>query len=529
MIHKAKSLPAFNCLLHFTCSIALAAILFVLPNNFASAADSKLTNQKAYQAVWQFLKGHTDKVQVTGVLEVPQQNIAQVDLVISNWLLARPKNDAVTAYAFGPGGGTFNWSGRGKAIFAHYNDGRWVLTQLITEVGTWNDLNIDAESLPADAKQGDQGMAGIMSTQKSKASSTSDVPQGATQTGPRNQLCQIIDNGRRSMAVASQQFNNERNPLKKDAIQGEYQQRQNQLNSTVADFVSNNTINNYTGMVSYMDLKHYNTGPGLNLGIALPCNVIIAIQFIEITNPGWGGIDPQSQTPLPPWKPVLENLAVGDAVTFSGRFFLRYGPPGVGDEKQPSTLEAVITSLSKGTKPVPETNVFNKKVTGGSQVKTPPQVAVEKPVPESVTKGEGSALSTTRETSRDGRFIAYNNGTVLDTQTNLMWAAKDNGSSINWASAKSYCENYQGGGYTDWRMPTQDEVAGLYDKTKSYKTACGTDAHLTGLIHLSCFDSWAYETKGNGAAYFAFSNGGKFWNSQSYDNFTRALPVRSGK
>jgi|GEM_PF-6717971 len=44
------------------------------------------------------------------------------------------------------------------------------------------------------------------------------------------------------------------------------------------------------------------------------------------------------------------------------------------------------------------------------------------------------------ESLTEGRFIAYDNGTVLDTRTNLMWAAKDNGSSINWADARSYCE-----------------------------------------------------------------------------------------
>jgi hypothetical protein len=70
---------------------------------------------------------------------------------------------------------------------------------------------------------------------------------------------------------------------------------------------------------------------------------------------------------------------------------------------------------------------------------------------------------TAGESARDGRFIAYDNGTVSDTRTGLMWAAKDNGSKINWANAKSYCENYRGGGYTDWRMPTQDELAELYD------------------------------------------------------------------
>ena len=38
--------------------------------------------------------------------------------------------------------------------------------------------------------------------------------------------------------------------------------------------------------------------------------------------------------------------------------------------------------------------------------------------------------ATAGETGRDGRFIAYDNGKVLDTKTNLMWAAKDNGSDI---------------------------------------------------------------------------------------------------
>jgi hypothetical protein len=71
-------------------------------------------------------------------------------------------------------------------------------------------------------------------------------------------------------------------------------------------------------------------------------------------------------------------------------------------------------------------------------------------------------LSAKCDTSRDGRFIAHNNGTVLDSQTNLMWAAKDNGSDINGRDAKSFCENYSGGGYADWRMPTTDKLAGLY-------------------------------------------------------------------
>ena len=128
------------------------------------------------------------------------------------------------------------------------------------------------------------------------------------------------------------------------------------------------------------------------------------------------------------------------------------------------------------------------------------------------------------------RFIAYSNGTVLDKQTNLMWAAKDNGSNINWQDAKKYCENYRGGGYTDWRMPTQDELAGLYDSNKSYKaTQHDYSVRLTELIQLSTCCPWASETRGSDAARFQFQNGLRYWFLQSRGEIARALPVRSGQ
>jgi len=138
--------------------------------------------------------------------------------------------------------------------------------------------------------------------------------------------------------------------------------------------------------------------------------------------------------------------------------------------------------------------------------------------------------STGNEIKRDGRFVAYDNGTVLDTRTNLMWASKDNGSDINWANAKSYCENYRGCGYTDWRMPTQDELEGLYDGNKSYKaTQRDYNVHLTELIQLSACCLWASETRRPDAALFDFSYGYRNWNHQFRAGLYRALPVRSGK
>jgi len=141
-----------------------------------------------------------------------------------------------------------------------------------------------------------------------------------------------------------------------------------------------------------------------------------------------------------------------------------------------------------------------------------------------------SSGSTDGETARDGRFIAYDNGTVLDTTAKLMWAAKDNGADIDWQDAKRYCDKYQGGGYTGWRMPTQDELAALYDTSKSYK-AKQRDyiVNLTELIQLSACCPWASETRGSDAAVFYFYGGLRKWNNQSADGIGQALPVRSVK
>ena len=62
-----------------------------------------------------------------------------------------------------------------------------------------------------------------------------------------------------------------------------------------------------------------------------------------------------------------------------------------------------------------------------------------------------------KKKSKDDPFVAYDDGTILDTKTKLMWAPRDSGKDISYKDAKSYCEKYQAGGYADWRMPTQDE------------------------------------------------------------------------
>ena len=142
--------------------------------------------------------------------------------------------------------------------------------------------------------------------------------------------------------------------------------------------------------------------------------------------------------------------------------------------------------------------------------------------------------ATPVETTKDDRFIAYDDGTILDTRTKLIWAAKDNGSDINWVNAKFYCENYRGGGYKDWRMPTLDELEGLYDERKSRPATCygGNSIHVaTELIDITCFYSWASETSTTTAesAIFDFGPGIRSGFASQLTRFSRVLPVRTGK
>lgn len=54
---------------------------------------------------------------------------------------------------------------------------------------------------------------------------------------------------------------------------------------------------------------------------------------------------------------------------------------------------------------------------------------------------------------------------VTDNITGLMWQDNADASSItkNWGDAKSYCQNLSLGGYSDWRLPSIEELEGIVD------------------------------------------------------------------
>ena len=122
------------------------------------------------------------------------------------------------------------------------------------------------------------------------------------------------------------------------------------------------------------------------------------------------------------------------------------------------------------------------------------------------------------------RFVANGDGTVSDKKTGLMWAAKDNGDLISWPNALTFSQNYNAGGYTDWRMPTLEELKSLFDPGE--KNSGGY--HLTKLINTTAATCWASDTRGYEAARFNFTYGQVYWLRKSYSGSTRVLPVRSG-
>ena len=54
-------------------------------------------------------------------------------------------------------------------------------------------------------------------------------------------------------------------------------------------------------------------------------------------------------------------------------------------------------------------------------------------------------------------------GYWIDPSTGLIWTAKDNGNDITWGKAMKYCRKLRLAGYSDWRLPSVDELERIYD------------------------------------------------------------------
>lgn len=135
----------------------------------------------------------------------------------------------------------------------------------------------------------------------------------------------------------------------------------------------------------------------------------------------------------------------------------------------------------------------------------------------------GTIQEAGSETATQDRFQIQENGTVIDSQTELMWASHDNGADVNWDEAVAFCQAFNQGGYNDWRLPNQRELMSLFDGTSSEKYKIFSPFTLT-----SCCP-WTSDTRRTEARSVFFLMGERAWYSKTDSSGFRVLPVRTSK
>jgi hypothetical protein len=120
--------------------------------------------------------------------------------------------------------------------------------------------------------------------------------------------------------------------------------------------------------------------------------------------------------------------------------------------------------------------------------------------------------------------------TWTDPASGLMWTRTNNGTDVDWQGAKDYCRNLQLAGHSDWRLPTIDELSGVFDSSIDIPGrlgAMGTPVtfHVKGNLQLSGWEWSGSQGNAPGEAWaFLFHVGRR--HSGSFSLWHRALCVR---
>ncbi len=118
--------------------------------------------------------------------------------------------------------------------------------------------------------------------------------------------------------------------------------------------------------------------------------------------------------------------------------------------------------------------------------------------------------------SASGQYVDNGDGTVSDLKNGLMWEAEVKSHSISWGAAEGYTGKLALGGYSDWRMPTADELKTLYDA--GIACAWSGPAMIDGALSL-----WSSEHVEDSALIFNVCSG-KSRNSSGFDEGPNTNP-----
>ena len=122
-------------------------------------------------------------------------------------------------------------------------------------------------------------------------------------------------------------------------------------------------------------------------------------------------------------------------------------------------------------------------------------------------------------------LIDNGDGTVTDTDTGLMWQQEGPGLSMTWKKALEYCEELSFAGYSDWHLPSREELRSIVDYRK-YNPAI--DTKYFSDIEMSGYWSAATDARYTDYAWCVhFGNGYDYSGSKSGSRYVRG--VRSGQ
>ncbi len=134
--------------------------------------------------------------------------------------------------------------------------------------------------------------------------------------------------------------------------------------------------------------------------------------------------------------------------------------------------------------------------------------------------------------SADKRYIDNGDGTITDTNTNLMWMKKDSylhsGHWLSWSEVHDYVRQLNNEGfaqYIDWQLPTTKELKTLYEPEKVNSSQAGKEMkiHADPIFEKNGSGSlWSGEENGRYNAFGVVFNTGAVFNSNKKSRSRKA-------
>jgi len=123
----------------------------------------------------------------------------------------------------------------------------------------------------------------------------------------------------------------------------------------------------------------------------------------------------------------------------------------------------------------------------------------------------------------EDRFVRDNTKeVVIDTKTNLMWQDNNDSSTLtmDWEDAIDYCENLTLGEYENWRLPNNNELFGVVDRSR-YNPAI--DPTFQNVVSEDYWSSTTDNSDSSVANSVNFNIGYNIYSGKSYNYYVRCV------